>query len=1160
MNKLNIKLQFQGKDELDDIVKKVAESHDFPVDIDLGTIHQGIDKINKSLDTPIGKLKQLTTQTGFAIMGIKQIYSALDNTMGSFIRAAQDADTAMANVKAALRATGLEAETNAHLIDDFANKMQQLTIYDDETIKYAMAKMQNMARFETTQMLQNATEAAIGLAAAFQLDLNTAMDLVSKAAAGNTALLGRYGIILDETATQAEKFASVLAIGGQYFSVAEAQANSAFGAISQLKNAWNDLQETLAEAVVPSLSKAAMALKTIVDAANQMTHSQRAITAGLLIMNALVIKNALAIMSQKAAFTALTIEQQKQVVTLIALTASQTGATLGTLTFSAAMKALWASIIAATNAVKTFLVSIGPLGWAIIGITTAYMILTSALKDTSAAQKDLNDAQLKQMQQQKELTEKRIDEKRGIIELTHRYQELANTTNRSVSQQKELRSIHDQLSSRYPDLISSTDSYTNSLEGVKKAAHNAQLSINELSRQQQALSINILKTEMESLRLEALETLTKEFTYWDKRTTLTPARQSALAVLDNAKKYLRENTVESDSRLLKLGSVKDMLNRYKDDANILYDKEMAAIYDALTSLQMIESKKSEYDRLRSQPILPTSVVDFASSVSSSQLASDPAQNIRKRLEEFELAKSVRFEEQQTELLLLEKKYREEKKKLIVSDADKLNSLKEEYEREQNLIAEKYRKKEQTETEKHYNDLKFYDSTYYEWKKQNIQDQAELLFQNQNDKEYWIAEQTKTLQAEKLAWDMKPIAEFEALYQNQMSHLAELRQLGLATYSEIADAAWQYYHALKNIVSADGTITQQEQQLLDIYLKRAQAAQLAVNREPDDMRAYYDRMRWMDDQYYQYRLNNIIQEVEQMEISEKQKQNLKKKLIADLNQELQDQNQKNIFSRMMDAMSIAPDQQKGIIYSYQRIASSIQNVWAGLYSYLENKRQKDLENLENRAKKERKTNVWLAAEKEKVEEDFAKKQKAMKKAEQKMQIVSATANTLEGITNALTIKPAWLAPIAATAIGALGFAQVALLAAQKFATGGLFQSTQKSGLFRGKGTQTSDSNLIAISDHEYIINAARVKAFGVPFFDALNFGNGEQIRKALSKVKPPNVTLSYPINAPGYAAGGSIQTNKSTNLPLNLSMNVELKCDKKALAKAVIKGQKMILST
>ena len=177
-------------------------------------------------------------------------------------------------------------------------------------------------------------------------------------------------------------------------------------------------------------------------------------------------------------------------------------------------------------------------------------------------------------------------------------------------------------------------------------------------------------------------------------------------------------------------------------------------------------------------------------------------------------------------------------------------------------------------------------------------------------------------------------------------------------------------------------------------------------------------------------------------------------------------------------------------------------------------------------KEHKTDVWLAKEKEKVEEEYAAKQKQMKKTEQKMQIASAISNTAEGVTNALTLKPAWFAPVMAAAALALGTAQVGLIAQQKFWRGGLV---------RGKGSDTSDSNLVALSNNEYVIRATRVRELGVPFLDALNSGSFD-VKKAVPPIAP---RPAKPVTSP---------------------QKVVLVCDGRELARAVTRGNRRILST
>lgn len=68
-----------------------------------------------------------------------------------------------------------------------------------------------------------------------------------------------------------------------------------------------------------------------------------------------------------------------------------------------------------------------------------------------------------------------------------------------------------------------------------------------------------------------------------------------------------------------------------------------------------------------------------------------------------------------------------------------------------------------------------------------------------------------------------------------------------------------------------------------------------------------------------------------------------------------------------------------------------------------------------------------------------------------------------------------------------------------------------GLFRGAGTGTSDSNLVRLSDKEFVIKAASVKRWGVPFLDAINAGR-----------------------LPAFANGGAVDGGMST--PVNLHLD------------------------
>jgi hypothetical protein len=1206
--KLMIQISIDGKEQLDDIIKKLETEYNVKADADFSNISVNLDK-------GIGKfniLKAKAQEFGLVMHGISRAWhvalAIIDKTIKKPIQTAGEFE----QLQLRLESLYQDADRAAEAFEKF----RQVAADTPATLKGVVEAGATLKAFGLEA--EDTITAVADLAAYMGMDVVEAAAAMGRAFAGGVGaadILRERGVlnlikdfkgIDDLTKLTLPEFREAMlstfmdaeaGIAGS----ADRMSKSYAGAIANMEDSLETLNAKIGEAFTPAVQTAANAIAylaeqfgKVVDAVNALTPVQKGVSLGLIVLNALVIKNAIATMGMRAEIAKLSTTQQAQIAILMANIKAQTLAQAATGKFSLILGGLKKAFIAAAGGVKAFMTSIGPVGWAIIGITAAYTALTAILKDNTAAQKDLYDAKVKNLQIQKEQIDKRIEEEKGVIRLTERYEQLATKSKRSASEQKELKTLHQQLSSIYPDLISATDSYSASLGGIQKAADIARRGLNQLQIKQRELSMSILMNEMESMRMEMLQTLNEEFTWWDKRDiftgALTERRQNALARVDNAKKYLREHPIETDTRLVNLSTVMDIATDLKDDSRNLGDLEKKALYDVLSKGLALQARMQEYQRLLATPIKPiadTTPTYIPGQGSGSDTQKSQRESVEEAVKRYEDIKRHNYDEEAIEKRDMREKYQKQKELFSPTNplhAQTLQTLDAMLRDELEKIEEKYKEKAAEAEKEHYEELKFYLVDYYDWKLKQIEEQAkeelgplekqrriiennalqgvisteEKLAQLQNLAqqelriEQWKQDQIKELNKAKEEWDRRPLAEFEKMYQSEMDRLADLRDLGLATYSDIAAKAWEYYEALKAIAEADGVITDEEEQLLAVFLKRAQTAQRAVSKDPDDIVKYYEQMKWQESGYYQWRKKEIEREVGEMaDLTDEQKETLKKKLLIDLDLEQQDASQKGIFERLMGAVDIPPEIQKGILGAYQKLAAQIQSVWSSLYNYLDNRKQASLDALEKRAKKERRTDVWLAKEKEKIEEEYQKKQRQMKKMEQKQQIASATANTLEGITNALTIKPAWLSLAHAAAVGTLGFAQVALIAAQKFWRGGHF---------RGKGTTTSDSNIIAVSDQEYIISADRVNRFGVHFFDALNFGSGEQIRKALAGVKVPNVTVTYPMKAPGYASGGSVQPQKPGNVPLNLSMNVELKCDKKALAKAVIKGKKMILST
>jgi hypothetical protein len=135
----------------------------------------------------------------------------------------------------------------------YAAQLQKVTIYGDEQILSQMAYAKNLG--VTNEQLNAATKAAIGLAAKFRLDLASAMMLVGRASQGQTQMLTRYGIVIDQTLSDQEKFNELLRIGNNSFRLAEEQARENASAFSRLGNEVSDYAEIIGGPLAEAMAK-----------------------------------------------------------------------------------------------------------------------------------------------------------------------------------------------------------------------------------------------------------------------------------------------------------------------------------------------------------------------------------------------------------------------------------------------------------------------------------------------------------------------------------------------------------------------------------------------------------------------------------------------------------------------------------------------------------------------------------------------------------------------------------------------------------------------------------------------------------------------------------------------------------------------------------------
>ena len=196
------------------------------------------------------KLQQLGGETkallgkvaGFAAayVGFNTLKSAVEGCVSAFMTQEDAVDDL--NDALALKNSSGYSES----LQKLASDLQLVTTYGDEATMAVMALGINMGI--PAAKMEDATKAAMGLAAAYNIDLNTAMQLIAKAHAGNTGALSRYGIILDQTKSKEEQFNELLQKGKAAFPLAEADTLS--GKLQQLANVWGDLMEVVGQFIV----------------------------------------------------------------------------------------------------------------------------------------------------------------------------------------------------------------------------------------------------------------------------------------------------------------------------------------------------------------------------------------------------------------------------------------------------------------------------------------------------------------------------------------------------------------------------------------------------------------------------------------------------------------------------------------------------------------------------------------------------------------------------------------------------------------------------------------------------------------------------------------------------------------------------------------------
>lgn len=212
---------------------------------------------------------------GKAVAAFAAIKGVID-FFASSVQAANENARAVNTLAAAYNAVGYTAQGAMKQAQDFATKMQSLTGIADEAFLNAQRLLANYG--VVGAKAQEAIQAAYALSIGRSIDFGTAMDIVSKAAAGQTQTLARHGIQIDKNTESGAKFDAVLAqINERFGATAQAAMGDSTTKLNALKESWGDFKEQVGAGLNDGLVPAVDFLTKAVGWLNQAFKSLGAI-------------------------------------------------------------------------------------------------------------------------------------------------------------------------------------------------------------------------------------------------------------------------------------------------------------------------------------------------------------------------------------------------------------------------------------------------------------------------------------------------------------------------------------------------------------------------------------------------------------------------------------------------------------------------------------------------------------------------------------------------------------------------------------------------------------------------------------------------------------------------------------------------------------------
>lgn len=187
--------------------------------------------------------------------GFKKAGEEVIGVVKDMVKGAIESEAAESDLRAALELTGQEVPKNMAYYEAYGAAVQKVTIYTKDQVMAAQALFVQQGYGQ--EATERATQATIGLAARMHTDLHSASEMVSRALEGNIGALTRYVGKVDDSLSPQQQVVAVLDKLAGAEGLAEKQAQTFGGQLTQLKNYWNDVLTEVGKALIqnPEVTK-----------------------------------------------------------------------------------------------------------------------------------------------------------------------------------------------------------------------------------------------------------------------------------------------------------------------------------------------------------------------------------------------------------------------------------------------------------------------------------------------------------------------------------------------------------------------------------------------------------------------------------------------------------------------------------------------------------------------------------------------------------------------------------------------------------------------------------------------------------------------------------------------------------------------------------------